>query len=278
MSGNCVHFVRGISVEFFHQREFISSLFPFLATRGLPYKLAKSMHDWFHDCIPFSSSTILLCTFLDCGNNKGRHGAIISTGHRRPLSSLVVADLGFPSSWVFGVSFRFLLASSTPATRKRILCPWWELQYCKDLDVVGILRRMEQRHRRGEGEWWQHSPKKSADPLGSFPGLFRHDEYIWICILSWIWKNSPPLPMRWVLSSSMSRSQAAVSQQSTSPLAGIRILVAITSFAFEQLPHLEEVVETYMDFMSPGGVPSRYCHLYDPCISHPPDWFMEYSH
>ena len=28
-----------------------------------------------------------------------------------------------------------------------------------------------------EGEGWQHSPKKSADPRGIFPGLFRHDEY-----------------------------------------------------------------------------------------------------
>ena len=94
-----------------------------------------------------------------------------------PFPSLVVADLGFPDSWVLGVSFRFRLASSTPATRipeffvhgesSGIVRNWMELVsyygWNNDNDVE---------------EGWQHSPKKSADPRGIFPGLFRHDEYI----------------------------------------------------------------------------------------------------
>ena len=43
--GNYVQIVRGISHKFFPGRKFISALFPCLATRGLPYKLDKMMHD-----------------------------------------------------------------------------------------------------------------------------------------------------------------------------------------------------------------------------------------
>ena len=53
MSGNCVQIVRRTSYKFFHGRKFISSKFPCKVTRGLPYKLAKMIHDSLHVSFKF---------------------------------------------------------------------------------------------------------------------------------------------------------------------------------------------------------------------------------
>ena len=167
-----------------------------------------------------------------------------------PFPSLVVADLGFPSSLVLDVSFRFLLASSTPATRKQeffVYCEC-ELQYCKELDVVGILLRMEQqRHRRRGGRMAALSEKNLRTLLGFFLGCFvtmnlNLHSLVDLELSSTSSDALGPIGeaekertrrLRRPYSASLQQQQPQPQQHTssnTSPLAGIRILVAITSF------------------------------------------------
>ena len=157
----------------------------------------------------------------------------------------------FPLLWCWMFHFVSCLPPPhQPRTRKQeffVYCEC-ELQYCKEVDVVGILLRMEQqRHRRRGGRMAALSEKNLRTLLGFFLGCFvtmnlNLHSLVDLELSSTSSDALGPIGeaekertrrLRRPYSASLQQQQPQPQQHTssnTSPLAGIRILVAITSF------------------------------------------------